>query len=83
MKGFIIFIEDLHKISNTDIVFDIRNTPSEMGAFSEYIRTKKDSVRSFHPFTSWAAIGKNANDKLKNEIPFPHSYQRIRGPAPA
>lgn len=59
-------------LCNTDIVFDIRNTPSEMGAFSEYIRTKKDSVRSFHPFTSWAAIGKNANYICSNTSR--HSY---------
>lgn len=48
-------------LCNTDIPYDIDNTPSyQMGAFSEYIRLAPNSLRSFHPFWSISGIGKNA-----------------------
>jgi len=41
--------------------FDIDNTPGiAMGAFSEFVRTHKDSFRAKHPFHSVSAIGKDA-----------------------
>ena len=53
-------------LCNTDIPYDIANTPShEMGAFAEHIRLAPESIRSFHPFWSIAGIGKNAG-MLKN-----------------
>lgn len=43
--------------------FDRQHTPSEgMGAFSEYIRTLPDSVRSPHPMQSMAAVGARADE---------------------
>lgn len=49
-------------LCNTNIPFDIENTPSkDMGAFSEYVRYQKKSIRSMHPFWSVTGIGKNAN----------------------
>lgn len=36
-------------------------SPSEVGMLSEYIRSRKDAVRSFHPFCSFVAIGKKKN----------------------
>lgn len=48
-------------LCNTPIVFDPQLTPSRnMGAFSEFVRTKDESIRSFHPFWSVAAIGAQA-----------------------
>lgn len=47
-------------LCNTNIPFNPKKTPSEMGMLTEYIRTRKESIRSFHPFDSWAAIGKDA-----------------------
>jgi len=45
-------------LCNTEIVFDIKETPShEMGAFSEYLRKTENSVRSFHPFWSICGVG--------------------------
>ena len=49
-------------LCNTNIVFDLDNTPShEMGAFSEYLRQCKNSIRSFHPFWSICGVGNDAN----------------------
>jgi aminoglycoside 3-N-acetyltransferase len=47
--------------------FDIRNTPSEMGALTEYIRQRDDSVRSPHPMQSITGIGPDANDICKRD----------------
>ncbi|WP_276882083.1 AAC(3) family N-acetyltransferase [Campylobacter cuniculorum] len=48
------------QICNTNIVFD-RYTWSNLGAFGNFLLRLKDSVRSFHPFASYTAFGKNAN----------------------
>lgn len=59
-------------LCNTNIVFDLNDTPShEMGAFSEYLRKSKHSVRSFHPFWSICGVGYKS-DILKNVSR--HSY---------
>lgn len=55
------------------MIFDINNTRSfKMGAFSEYLRKKENSVRSFHPIWSLSAIGPKANH-LFNDISS-HAY---------
>ncbi len=64
--GTIVVSTATFSLCNTDNVFDILNTPSEMGSLTEYVRTRPGSVRSFHPFTSYAAIGKNANYICEN-----------------
>jgi aminoglycoside 3-N-acetyltransferase len=38
--------------------FIYEKSPSEVGAFTEYIRNRSDSYRSLHPINSFAAIGK-------------------------
>lgn len=43
-----------------NLPFDIKTTKSEVGAFSEFVRTKPNSIRSIHPIASLTAIGKNA-----------------------
>ncbi len=46
---------------NSSKIFDLKDSPSEdMGAFSEYIRKKKNSIRSLHPLWSVSGNGKNA-----------------------
>ena len=47
-------------LCNTDIPFDIRNTPGERGILPEFIRRKEGAVRSRHPFMSYTAIGADA-----------------------
>jgi len=64
--GTIVVSTATFSLCNTDNVFDILNTPSEMGSLTEYVRTRPGSVRSFHPFASYAAIGKNANYICEN-----------------
>ena len=52
-------------LCNTDRVFDPLVTPSfQMGAFSEYVRTREGAVRSFHPFWSIAGLGPAAETML-------------------
>jgi len=57
----------LNLINNGEI-FDINTTPSyKMGAFSEYIRKKEKSKRSYHSLWSLSAIGPLA-DYIVNKI---------------
>lgn len=42
------------------VTFDIRNTPSQMGALTEAGRLWPDAVRTGHPIYSFVAIGENA-----------------------
>lgn len=43
------------------VPFDIRSTPSHMGALTEAARVHPEAVRSGHPIYSFAAIGESAN----------------------
>jgi aminoglycoside 3-N-acetyltransferase len=42
------------------VPFDIRTTPSQMGALTEAARLHPEAIRSGHPIYSFAAIGKEA-----------------------
>ena len=60
-------------LCNTSIPFNSLKTPSyEMGAFSEFLRKKDNSLRSLHPFWSVGAIGPLAEKLTKNISP--HAY---------
>lgn len=59
-KGTIIVSTASDSLCNTNKVFDINNTKSERGIFSEFVRNHKGSRRSFHPFNSHTSIGKYA-----------------------
>jgi len=39
------------------VPYDDRHTPSQVGVFTEYVRTHADAVRTFHPIYSCAVIG--------------------------
>lgn len=58
----------------SDPVFDVRRSPSRMGAISEYLRTLPDARRSLHPTHSAAAIGSLAQYLTeahhKGQVPF-------------
>ena len=47
-------------LANTNKIFNLKKTESVSGSFSNYILKKKKSIRQIHPFSSSAAIGKNA-----------------------
>ncbi|MEW9529441.1 aminoglycoside N(3)-acetyltransferase [Microbispora sp. NPDC049125] len=53
--------------------FDPARTPSNgMGRLAEYVRTSKDAVRSVHPQTSFAAIGRRARPLMEHHSPRCH-----------
>lgn len=47
-------------------IFDLRNTKSEVGVFSEFVRNCDGAIRSEDPIFSHAGIGKNAKILLRN-----------------
>jgi len=71
-EGTIVVATYSLSLCNTETVFDIDHTPSEVGALTEYIRTRPGAVRSFHPFASYTAIGKHADYICNNNSR--HSY---------
>jgi len=60
--GTLVVLTGKVDLCNTDIVFNLEETPCNMGVFSEYTRKKPGAIRSFHPFFSFAAIGKQAGE---------------------
>ncbi len=60
-KGTIIVPTGSLSLCNTETPFNPTDTKSELGAFSEYVRTLPEAIRSFHPFFSYTAIGKKAD----------------------
>ncbi|MFC1856979.1 AAC(3) family N-acetyltransferase [Thermodesulfobacteriota bacterium] len=58
--GTIVVPTGCTSLCNTDKIFNPDETPSEVGALTEFIRKQQGAVRSFHPFVSYAAIGKDA-----------------------
>tara|TARA_Y100000590_G_scaffold398185_1_gene480397 strand:- start:505 stop:1287 length:783 start_codon:yes stop_codon:yes gene_type:complete len=62
-------------LPNSEMTYDNKNTPSyKMGSFSEFIRKKNESMRSFHPFWSLSVLGKNSNN-LTSDISN-HAYDK-------
>ncbi len=66
-SGTIVAPTSSQNLCNTSIPFDVRTTPSfERGLFPEYVRQLPDARRSFHPFTSYTAVGRNAGSITEN-----------------
>jgi aminoglycoside 3-N-acetyltransferase len=59
-KGTIIVPAHTFYLANTNKTFDIKNSKSISGSFSNFILKQKKVVRQDHPFSSSAAIGKKA-----------------------
>jgi aminoglycoside 3-N-acetyltransferase len=59
---------------NKGAPWDVRSTPSQMGVLTELVRTDARAKRVFHPFYSFAVIGKYA-DFLTRER-YKSSYER-------
>jgi aminoglycoside 3-N-acetyltransferase len=49
-------------------VFDVRTTPSCVGALTEFFRTRPGTLRSVHPTHSVCGIGRQAQDLLADHI---------------
>jgi len=64
-------------------VFDVENTPSEVGNFSNYVLALDGACRSSHPIHSVAAVGPNAQIICNHESPSSFgrnsSYEKIIG----
>jgi aminoglycoside 3-N-acetyltransferase len=45
-----------------DGIWNINDSPSEMGYFTELIREKEESIRTVHPFYSFACLGAQAEE---------------------
>ena len=71
-KGTLVVSTASTSLCNSDRPFDLDKTPSEQGVLTEYIRQRTGSIRSFHPFMSYSAIGKHA--KAICEDVSRHSY---------
>lgn len=59
-EGTITVFTATYSLGQSGKPFIRETTPSELGAFSEYIRTRPGSVRSIHPLASVAGIGPGA-----------------------
>jgi aminoglycoside 3-N-acetyltransferase len=65
--GTIVAPTSSQNLSNTHIPFEPDLTPSfERGLFPEYVRALAGAKRSFHPFTSYTAIGPKAAHIIDN-----------------
>jgi aminoglycoside 3-N-acetyltransferase len=65
--GTIVVPASSQNLCNTEIPFDPATTPSfERGLLPEFIRRLPDAKRSFHPFTSYVAIGAKAVQTTEN-----------------
>jgi len=65
-KGNIAVSTASDSLCNTKILFDIKNTKSERGVFSEIVRKDKSTKRSLHPFLSYSVYGKDGDFITKN-----------------
>lgn len=59
-------------LCNTNKPFQLDQTPSETGIFTEFIRQKEDSIRQMHPFASLTANGDRAKYLCENNTR--HAY---------
>lgn len=58
--GTVVVSTDSMSLCNTDTPFDVAQTKSELGVFTEFVRRQEGAVRSRHPFKSHAALGAHA-----------------------
>ena len=55
-------------VNKENPIFDVKNTPSCIGAISEYFRKREGVIRSLHPTHSVCGIGKNAKAILSKHL---------------
>jgi aminoglycoside 3-N-acetyltransferase len=59
---------------NKGVPWDVRTTPSKMGILTELVRTDPRARRVFHPFYSFAILGKQA--EMLGNLRYKSSYER-------
>ena len=70
-EGTILFpcwqdIPDINEYVKQDKVFDVKRTPTYLGILPEFARRRSDAIRSLSPFNSVVAIGKKAQEMVKD-----------------
>jgi len=59
---------------NKGVPWDVRRTPSKMGVLTELVRTDPRAKRVFHPFYSFAVLGRQAD--MLGSLRYKSSYER-------
>ena len=59
---------------NKGVPWDVRSTPSKMGILTELVRTDSRAKRVFHPFYSFAIVGKHAD--MLGSLRYKSAYER-------
>ncbi len=59
---------------NKGVPWDVRTTPSKMGVLTELVRTDPRAKRVFHPFYSFAILGKHA--EMLGSLRYKSAYER-------
>lgn len=59
---------------NKGAPWDVRTTPSKMGVLTELVRTDPRAKRVFHPFYSFAVLGKHA--EMLGSLRYKSAYER-------
>jgi aminoglycoside 3-N-acetyltransferase len=59
---------------NKGVPWDVRTTPSKMGVLTELVRKDPRAKRVFHPFYSFAIVGKHA--EMLGSLRYKSSYER-------
>jgi aminoglycoside 3-N-acetyltransferase len=59
---------------NKGVPWDVRTTPSKMGVLTELVRKDPRAKRVFHPFYSFAILGKHA--EMLGSLRYKSSYER-------
>jgi aminoglycoside 3-N-acetyltransferase len=59
---------------NKGAPWDVRTTPSKMGVLTELVRTDPHAKRVFHPFYSFAILGKHA--EMLGSLRYKSAYER-------
>ena len=59
-RGTIAFPTHSWSLVKSKKIFSIKNTPSESGVFTEFLRKQKNTHRQFHPFSSTSSLGYHA-----------------------
>ena len=73
--GTICFPTHSFSLVKSKKIFSVKDTQSETGVFTEYLRKKKDSIRQVHPFSSMSSIGKNAKFICGNNSKHAHGIE--------
>lgn len=80
-NGTIAFPTFSYSLINSKKIFSKKDTPSETGVLTEYLRKKKGSIRQLHPYSSVTSLGKKAkficNNNSKHAYGYDSPFQKL------